>query len=92
MRIGGARVGAVDSITPKRLDERHQRRACSALKLERDVEPLPKDSTVIIRPKSALGLKYVEITRGRSDQGYEDGDTIPLAASRPTPGRVRRVR
>ena len=40
---------------------------------------------MIIRPKSALGLKYVEITRGRSDQGFEDGDTIPLAASRPTP-------
>ena len=40
---------------------------------------------MIIRPKSALGLKYVEITRGRSDQGFEDGDTIPLSASRPTP-------
>ena len=34
------------------------------IKLERAVDPLPKDSTVIIRPKSALGLKYVEITRG----------------------------
>ena len=39
---------------------------------------------MIIRPKSALGLKYVEITRGTSDDGYDDGDTIPVSASRPT--------
>jgi hypothetical protein len=39
---------------------------------------------VIIRPKSALGLKYVEITRGTSDEGYDDGDTIPVSASKPT--------
>ena len=40
---------------------------------------------MIIRPKSALGLKYVEITRGKSDEGYEEGDTIPVSASTPTP-------
>ena len=49
------------------------------LKLERSVDPLPNDSTVLIRPRSALGLKYVELTRGTSDEGFEDGDTIPLA-------------
>jgi ABC-type transporter Mla subunit MlaD len=84
VRIGGARVGAVDSIKAKRL-QNNTNVALIGLKLERDVKPLPKDSTVIIRPKSALGLKYVEITRGRSDQGFEDGDTMPLSASRPTP-------
>ena len=90
VRIGGARVGAVDSIKAKRL-ENDTSVALIGLKLERDVKPLPKDSTVIIRPKSALGLKYVEITRGRSDQGFEDGDTIPLVGVAPDPGRVRRV-
>ena len=54
------------------------------MKLERAVDPLPKDSTIIIRPKSALGLKYVEITRGTSEDGYQDGDTIPVSASKPT--------
>ena len=54
------------------------------MKLERAVSPLPKDSTIIIRPKSALGLKYVEITRGTSEDGYEEGDTIPTSASKPT--------
>ena len=59
--------------------------AVLGLKLERSVEPLPKDSTVLIRPRSALGLKYVELTRGTSDEGFEDGDTIPLAQATPAP-------
>ena len=84
VRIGGTRVGAVDEITTRRL-ENGTSVAVIGLKLERAVAPLPKDSTVIIRPKSALGLKYVEITRGKSDDGYEEGDTIPVSASTPTP-------
>jgi phospholipid/cholesterol/gamma-HCH transport system substrate-binding protein len=83
VRIGGARVGAVDTITTKRREDGSSV-ALISLKLERAVAPLPKDSTVIIRPKSALGLKYVELTRGTSDEGFDDGDTIPLSASRPT--------
>ena len=38
--------------------------AVLTLTLEKSVAPLPRDSTLIIRPRSALGLKYVEITRG----------------------------
>ena len=84
VRIGGARVGAVDSIKAKRL-ENDTSVALIGLKLERDVKPLPKDSTVIIRPRSALGLKYVQLTRGTSDEGFADGDTVPLAAATPAP-------
>ena len=76
VRIGGTRVGAVDEITTRRLEDGTSV-AVIGMKLERAVDPLPKDSTMIIRPKSALGLKYVEITRGTSDEGYEEGDTIP---------------
>jgi virulence factor Mce-like protein len=83
VRIGGARVGAVDTITTKRRQDGTSV-ALIGMKLERAVDPLPKDSTIIIRPKSALGLKYVEITRGTSEEGYEDGDTIPVSASKPT--------
>jgi ABC-type transporter Mla subunit MlaD len=36
--------------------------AVLTLTLEKSVAPLPRDSTLIIRPRSALGLKYVEIT------------------------------
>src|SRR5215212_11096685 len=84
VRIGGSRVGTVDSIAAKRRDDGSSV-AILGLKLERDQMPLPKDSTLLIRSKSALGLKYVELTRGRSDEGFGDGDTIPLTASTPAP-------
>ena len=61
---------------------------CS-LKLERTPEPLPGDSTMMVRPRSALGLKYVEVTRGRSREGYQDGDTI--RSPRPSRRSSRRV-
>jgi phospholipid/cholesterol/gamma-HCH transport system substrate-binding protein len=82
VRIGGARVGTIDAIGVKTLPN-GRNVATLSLKLDKAVDPLPKDSTVIVRPKSLLGLKYVEITRGRSEQGYADGDTVPLSASRP---------
>jgi virulence factor Mce-like protein len=84
VRIGGTRVGSVDKIEVERQDDGTSI-AVLGLKLEESVKPLPNDSTVIIRPRSALGLKYVELTRGRSDEGFEDGDTIPLAQATPAP-------
>src|SRR5918997_1091704 len=84
VRIGGTRVGSVDAIDVRRRDDGTSI-AVLGLKLEKSVEPLPKDSTVIIRPRSALGLKYVELTRGPSDQGFADGDTVPLAQATPAP-------
>jgi ABC-type transporter Mla subunit MlaD len=84
VRIGGARVGFVNGIEARRLDDGSSI-AVLDLKLDREVAPLPRDSTLLVRPRSALGLKYVEITRGTDSQGYEDGDTIPLSAATPTP-------
>lgn len=55
------------------------------LKLERSVAPLPVDSTVIIRARSALGLKYLEINRGTSTEGFPEGATVPLANATPEP-------
>jgi virulence factor Mce-like protein len=84
VRFGGTRVGSVDKIEVERRDDGTSI-AVLGLKLERSVSPLPTDSTVIIRARSALGLKYVELTRGSSDEGFEDGDTIPLAQATPAP-------
>ena len=50
------------------------------LKLDADIEPLPVDSTIVVRTRSALGLKYLEIGRGTSEEGYRQGDTIPLSS------------
>jgi virulence factor Mce-like protein len=84
VRIGGTRVGSVDTIEVKRQKDGTSI-AVLGLKLEKTVAPLPKDSTVLIRPRSALGLKYVELTRGTSDEGFDDGATIPLAQATPAP-------
>jgi len=84
VRIGGSRVGTVDRITARRRDDGSSV-AVLSLELEQDAAPLAKDSTLLIRTKSALGLKYVEIARGRSRETYGDGDTIPLSASTPEP-------
>ena len=65
VRIGGTRVGVGDATSrPVTRQGRLGHRRSSTLKLETTVKPLPVDSTVLIRPRSALGLKYVEITRG----------------------------
>ena len=76
-RIGGLRVGVVDKITPVQRDDGSVM-AKLDLKLETRIKPLPVDSTIIVRPRSALGLKYIEITRGESSRGFPEGGTIPL--------------
>ena len=84
VRIGGSRVGFVSGIEAKRRDD-GSTIAVLDLTMERDVSPLPRDSTLIIRPRSALGLKFVEVTRGADERGFTDGATIPLAAATPAP-------
>jgi virulence factor Mce-like protein len=84
VRTGGARVGAIDKITAERKED-GTNVAILGLRLEKSVEPLPKDSTLLIRPKSVLGLKYVELTRGTSSEGFGDGDRIPVTAATPEP-------
>src|SRR4051794_33586717 len=84
VRIGGTRVGVVDGITAKRLKSGRVI-AQLDMKLETTVKPLPKDSTVLIRPRSALGLKYVELTKGTSSEGYADGAEVPIKQARPMP-------
>jgi virulence factor Mce-like protein len=82
VRIGGSRVGFVSAIEPKTNDD-GVTVAVLTLTLEKSVAPLPRDSTLIVRPRSALGLKYVEITRGTDARGYADGATIPISAATP---------
>ncbi len=84
VRIGGARVGVVKSVVPVELKNGHFAAELS-LSLDKSAEPLPKDSTMIIRPKSPLGLKYLQIVPGKSSQGFAAGETIPLASARPEP-------
>ncbi|MTD46857.1 MCE family protein [Conexibacter sp. W3-3-2] len=84
VRLGGARVGVVQDITPVRRPDGSVIAELD-LKLETTVKPLPVDSTILVRPRSALGLKYVEITRGTSKRGFADGATVPFSQATPTP-------
>jgi virulence factor Mce-like protein len=90
VRIGGERVGAVTDINPIRNADGSVD-AVITMKLEKRVKPLPTDSTLIVRPRSALGLKYVEITPGKSRQGYADGATMPLSQAQPHPVEIDEV-
>ena len=68
VRVGGTRVGVITKIEPQTQPDGAVV-AVLTLKLNSVVEPVPDDTTVMIRPRSALGLKYVQLTRGSSEQG-----------------------
>ncbi len=84
VRVGGVRVGIVESVEPIA----HRDGSATArlgLRLDNTVRPIPKDSTLVIRARSALGLKYLEIDLGSSEVGVAEGSTIRLGHARPAP-------
>jgi virulence factor Mce-like protein len=87
VRLGGSRAGVVSAITAVS----HKDGSATAkltLELEPELEPLPVDSTIVVRPRSALGLKYVEITAGRSRRGFPEKATIPAERSTARPVEI----
>jgi virulence factor Mce-like protein len=95
VREGGYRIGAISSISPIALDGKSQAvgsergvdqptvGAQVTIKLDKKVGKIPADSTVTVRPRSALGLKYIEFRRGRSTTKFlKDGDTIPVSQTK----------
>ncbi|MEA2348124.1 MAG: phospholipid/cholesterol/gamma-HCH transport system substrate-binding protein, partial [Thermoleophilaceae bacterium] len=84
VRIGGVRVGLVDSVEPVSHPDGTVT-AKADLKLDKSVDPIPRGSTVVVRARSALGLKYLEIDQGTSKQGYPEGSVLPLRAAHPQP-------
>ena len=81
VREGGFRIGIVDDIKPIRLAD-GQVGAQLILKLDKGHGKVPADSTVTIRPRSVLGLKYVELTRGHAKQLIADGGTLSAKQTR----------
>ena len=88
VRIGGVRVGLVEKIEPVQDPETGEVYAKVDLKLDKSAEPVPKDSTVVVRSRSALGLKYLEIDKGTSSDGYAEGSTLPLEVAHPEPVEI----
>jgi virulence factor Mce-like protein len=77
VREGGFRIGQVTRIAPV---PGARGGAQLTLQLDTSAAPVPADSTIKIRPRSALGLKYVELVRGRSSRELPDGATISASA------------
>jgi virulence factor Mce-like protein len=83
--LSGQRVGQITDMSPATIEENGKTRSIAVLdvKLEKAAQPLAVDTSVIVRTRSALGLKYLEITPGHADEVFVSGDTIPLANTAP---------
>jgi virulence factor Mce-like protein len=79
VRIGGARVGTVLSISPEREAQTDVYYAKISLKLDKNIGPIPANSQIEVRPKSTIGLKYVELTLGDSAKTIPNGGNLPLS-------------
>ncbi len=82
VRIAGTRVGIVNSLSPHQDPATGRLTAIVDLKLEKGVEPLPADTKAIVQSVSAIGLKYLELEKGSSQQTLKAGATIPVTHTR----------
>ncbi|MEA2352458.1 MAG: phospholipid/cholesterol/gamma-HCH transport system substrate-binding protein [Thermoleophilaceae bacterium] len=91
VRIGGFRVGIIDKLDTTTKTgvvngkKTVQSIAVVRMKIDKVAEPLSVDTGVLVRPRSALGLKFIELTPGKSKRVFRDGDTIPLSQRTPKP-------
>jgi virulence factor Mce-like protein len=78
VRVGGFRVGVVGDMQPVVLPN-GQTGAQAVLNLSTTQGKIPIDSTAVIRPRSALGLKYIEIVPGHSSKVFNDGAVMQVS-------------
>jgi ABC-type transporter Mla subunit MlaD len=85
IRLGGFLVGTVNRMQPKTVMVHGEPKTIALvdMKLNKDVEPLSVDTRIAVRPRSALGLKYLDIVPGRSKKTFQPGDTIQLGQAAP---------
>jgi virulence factor Mce-like protein len=78
VREGGFLVGLVADLKPIQL-RTGQIAAQLTLQLKKVAGDVPTDSTASIRPRSLLGLKYVDLHVGTSRRVYADGGTMAIS-------------
>jgi phospholipid/cholesterol/gamma-HCH transport system substrate-binding protein len=83
VRVGGARVGQVLTITPEPATAAYPHPfARLGLALQRSLDPLPPDTRYQVRLASVLGGKYVELFPGQiKTGGLPDGGTFTLSTN-----------
>ena len=77
VREGGFRIGLVSELKPIAL-KTGQIGAQLTLQLNQAEGNVPVDSTASIRPRSVLGLKYIDLHKGTSHKLFADGATMPI--------------
>jgi virulence factor Mce-like protein len=81
VRVGGLRVGIVKAIAPvPGPGGRPVGRLF--LQLDRRIQPIRSDTTMIVRPRSPLGLKYLELTPGKHGKPLPRNATLPLSRAK----------
>jgi ABC-type transporter Mla subunit MlaD len=78
VREGGFRIGLISAMKPIQIKSTGQIGAQLTLQLNQAEGNVPLDSTVSIRPRSVLGLKFVDLNRGTSHRMYSDGGTMAI--------------
>ena len=80
VRVGGKRVGSITRISARMTPSGPLARL--DLKLDKTIEPLYTGAGVTVRPRSPLGLKYLEVIPHRSGAKLAAGQTLPLRQAR----------
>jgi virulence factor Mce-like protein len=75
---GGLRVGLISDMKPIELANGTVG-AQLTLQLDKSNGKVPIDSTATIRPRSLLGLKYLDLLPGQSKKAFPDGGTMPAS-------------
>jgi virulence factor Mce-like protein len=80
VRVGGKRVGTITRIFAKKSAGRPL--AQLELKLDKTAEPLYTRARVTVRPRSPLGLKYLEVIPRKGGEKLAPGATLPVRQAR----------
>ena len=78
VRLGGKIVGQV--LDPRIEDGK----ALVDLQIDPKYRPLKSDSKIEVRPRSAVGVRYIDITAGQNGTPLEEGARIPMKQSSAT--------
>ncbi|HET9104205.1 MAG TPA: MlaD family protein [Solirubrobacteraceae bacterium] len=81
VREGGFRIGLISDMQAVRLPS-GQVGAQLTLQLDQAHGSVPVDSTASIRPRSVLGLKYIDLHLGSARRQFADGATMPITHTR----------
>jgi phospholipid/cholesterol/gamma-HCH transport system substrate-binding protein len=80
--VAGRRVGVISTIEPQ-LDQQGHPYAQLNLRLDLSMEgKVHPDATAMVRSRSLLGAKYVDLTLGSTGAPLKSGAVLPLAQSR----------